>query len=225
MKLNKVKDIFNLFISVKPVDQKYYGLVLHPIFQSKWTFEQGEDLVEIDVIKDFDRAIRPYKELALKQTRLCGLTQLLRSQYRINFLELVEDLLEVEYSKEDFSLALYDAFTSSEFPNYQYKQSLLRRLWKKANCSELMDPDEIEVLKSLPDEIEVYRGFFSNKYYKAMSWTLDYEVAKWFANRFGNKKGVVYKSKIRKEDIYCYKEVEKEVILDSYKLKEVELCI
>ena len=47
----------------------------------------------------------------------------------------------------------------------------------------LMDEDEHESLRNLPDEFPVYRGFQGRRE-KGISWTTDRDKAVWFANRF-----------------------------------------
>ena len=47
----------------------------------------------------------------------------------------------------------------------------------------LMDEDEHEALRNLPDEFPVYRGFQGRRE-KGISWTTDRDKAVWFANRF-----------------------------------------
>lgn len=50
---------------------------------------------------------------------------------------------------------------------------------------------------------------------KALSWSLDYEKAAWFAHRFGEE-GKVYEAQIAKEHIFAYfnSRNEQEVIVD-----------
>ncbi|HCL4447207.1 TPA: hypothetical protein N2D16_002812 [Clostridium botulinum] len=55
------------------------------------------------------------------------------------------------------------------------------------------------------DIVTIYRGEgeLSTPYTEAYSWTVDIDVARWFAERF-NKNGKVYKGYIRQEDILDY---------------------
>lgn len=52
----------------------------------------------------------------------------------------------------------------------------------------LMDANEVAFLNSLPDTVTLYRGVtkINHTRYKALSWTVDYETAVWFANRYRN---------------------------------------
>lgn len=54
---------------------------------------------------------------------------------------------------------------------------------------------------------------------KALSWTLNREVAEWFAHRFGQN-GTVYEAQVKKENIYAVflGRNEEEVIVDPERL-------
>lgn len=56
----------------------------------------------------------------------------------------------------------------------------------------------------------------------ALSWTLDYETADWFARRF-DEDGTVYKAQIDKEHIFALfnGRDESEVVLDPKYLKDI----
>ena len=87
-----------------------------------------------------------------------------------------------------------------------------------------MDKNEQKLFDSLPDEIVVYRGLQGKKAKaKGFSWTTDEWRARWFANRWKTQ-NKVFRAKIRKEDVFMYTDArnEKEVILNPYKLKEIE---
>ena len=63
-----------------------------------------------------------------------------------------------------------------------------------------MDEEEDNILRSLSDEVIIYRGCQKGLNENGLSWTLDKSKAKFFANRFG-KKGIILEKKIPKSDI------------------------
>lgn len=71
----------------------------------------------------------------------------------------------------------------------------------------------------------VYRGVtsYNAKNVKALSWTLDENVAQWFAHRYGEQ-GTVYQAQIRKDDIYAIftGRNESEVMVDPKQLVNIE---
>jgi hypothetical protein len=64
----------------------------------------------------------------------------------------------------------------------------------------MMEEEEDNILRSLADEVTVYRGCQKGLNEDGLSWSLDKSKAKFFANRFG-KKGIILERKIPKSDI------------------------
>ena len=98
----------------------------------------------------------------------------------------------------------------------------------------MMDADEKTFFDQLPKELKIYRGVYlnkkDNKYdFLGSSWTLDFEMAKWFAERRGfreNEYPLVYSLTVNKEDVLAYftRREEAEILVDYTKidLDEVE---
>ena len=87
-----------------------------------------------------------------------------------------------------------------------------------------MDEAEQAQLAELDDTVTVYRGVttINSDNHLALSWTLDYETADWFARRF-DEDGTVYKAQIDKEHIFALfnGRNESEVVLDPKYLKDI----
>lgn len=134
-------------------------------------------------------------------------------------------------SRDDLSEALSAAWTTSENPNMDSDMTKAQavRLFQICNPEKLMNEDDYEVYKQLPDELIIYRGLgiLNANNIKALSWTLDIEKAKWFANKFdfGKGAGKVYRAKIKKKYVYAYynDRHEAEVIVDYHRLQKIEL--
>lgn len=64
--------------------------------------------------------------------------------------------------------------------------SELVSMFKRADKETLMEANEAAFLDSLPDTVMVYWGVtkVNHTRQKALSWTVDYETAVWFANRY-----------------------------------------
>ena len=94
-------------------------------------------------------------------------------------------------------------------------------MFRSIDPQKLMDEEERELFQSLDDVVTVYRGVtsYNAQNVKALSWTLDREVAEWFAHRFGQN-GTVYEAQVRKENIHAVflGRNEEEVILDPERL-------
>ena len=70
----------------------------------------------------------------------------------------------------------------------------------RAGREEMMNEDEKLFLSKLPDEFTIYRGH-QHKNRSGYSWTLSYWQAKWFANRFQQKRQGVAKAIVNKKDV------------------------
>lgn len=82
-------------------------------------------------------------------------------------------------------------------------------------------------LKELPDEVTIYRGgnTESQPYNKAFSWSLDINIANFFASRLGNEGGYIATAKVKKSNIieYIAGRGEEEVIVLPDDLYDVEV--
>ncbi len=108
----------------------------------------------------------------------------LNKPYALTFVDMAEPHL----SEQDFAGLLQDAWMRSENPNQDCNvpKSRLVSLFSSADKEHLMTESDREVYDSLEDKITVYRGVRprNTKDLKALSWTLDYQVAQWFAERY-----------------------------------------
>jgi hypothetical protein len=77
----------------------------------------------------------------------------------------------------------------------------------------LMTPEEIEYLKNLPEEITIYRGMSKEEFNQktfGISWTLNKEVAEFFANNnlrnhhTNHLKKVVHEIRINKSEVIAF---------------------
>ena len=129
-------------------------------------------------------------------------------------------------SKEDFSSILADAWMKSEYANRDANVSKERlvSMFKQADRAKLMSDMERTQLDALADPVTVYRGVtnYNAKNICALSWTLDYDTAVWFAHRFGED-GMVYQAQIKKEHIFALLtgRNESEVVLDPKYLEDI----
>ena len=123
----------------------------------------------------------------------------------------------------------------NQFP-YLYPHSLSEaerlneeELWQDNRDAEVSHTQLTEMfrqaqLAELDDTVTVYRGVttINSDNLLALSWTLDYETADWFARRF-DEDGTVYKAQIDKEHIFALfnGRDESEVVLDPKYLKDI----
>ncbi len=147
---------------------------------------------------------------------------MLNTPYQLTFLKYAEPHL----SRQDFSELLGTAWITSEYANRDadVSRKQLVDMFKRTDPEAIMDESEREELASLDDTITVYRGVTSinKKDLRALSWTLSYETADWFAHRFGEN-GKVYEAQIDKEHIFALfnGRDESEVVLDPQYLRDI----
>jgi hypothetical protein len=116
--------------------------------------------------------------------------------YRIEAFKEIEHLL----SDTAYWKLVADIWTDTEnqWQNYKEWKDLIGS--KRSNRHYMMTEEEDNLLRSLADEVTIYRGCQKGINEDGLSWTLDKSKAQFFANRFG-KKGIILERKIPKSDI------------------------
>ena len=148
---------------------------------------------------------------------------LVNKPYALTFLKYALPHL----SRTDMSRILASAWTMAEYPNLDVNLSKrqLVSLFKAAAPDALMDEEERQELADLESPVTIYRGVtpYNEKNVRALSWTLNYDTAKWFANRF-DQTGTVYEAQVDKEHIMALfnGRNEAEVVVDPRYLMNVE---
>jgi len=124
------------------------------------------------------------------------------------FEEISDELTDVNYWK---LLSSIWTDTENSYADYKKWRSLFSS--KRSSKHYLMDEKEDQLLRSLPDEVVIYRGCQKNLNENGLSWSLDKSTAEFFANRFNqkgiieffanrsNQKGIILEKKISKKDI------------------------
>lgn len=93
--------------------------------------------------------------------------------------------------------------------NIWQNKAVWRGLWKslQPERENAMEPDELEALAKLPDDVRVYRGICGPPCDKAgLSWTTDLQKAEYFSRRFqrsGKTSRVIY-GRVARKDIMAY---------------------
>jgi hypothetical protein len=177
------------------------------------------EIVLCDIRKEEDR--KKVESLIVDKISKCKdiyqLYSLVRSSYKMTWYSLVREYL----SEKDKAELLADAWVRQENPNDDVNVSRRDsiRFFKSCNKKYLMSKEDFEYYESLPDKMYVYRGVSKGRVRYGLSWTDDFEKAKWFMNRFGG--GYMLKAFVNKDWILGYfnSRDESEVLLDVYKAK------
>lgn len=116
--------------------------------------------------------------------------------YRLTaFEEISNKLTDIDYWK---LLSSIWTDTENSYANYEKWKSLFSS--KRSSKQYLMDEKEDQLLRSLPEEVIIYRGCQKNLNENGLSWSLDKSTAEFFAYRF-DQKGTILERKISKKDI------------------------
>ena len=135
-------------------------------------------------------------EKALQNKKYNSYVWLHERPYRIEAFQEIKHLL----SDTAYWKLLADIWTDTEnqWQNYEEWKDLIGS--KRGSRHYLMNEEDDQILKSLPDEVTIYRGCQKRINENGLSWTLDKSKAEFFAKRLG-KNGIILEKKISKSDI------------------------
>lgn len=209
--IDGIREVFLSFLYLPLNETEIDFIASHPIFETFTTFtknyvegaiEMGENRYFLDLHNPvhLGQAIKDVRE-HIENANLVKIYMMIRTPYKLTFLKYAKDYM----SKKDFSEYLGEAWVDEENPNQDINVSLdmVYKWFKGADKKALMDKKDYEVYKNLPNEITIYRGIGRNRNPKGFSWTSNYEKARWFADRWGNK-GYILKGTIKKENVLAY---------------------
>jgi len=130
--------------------------------------------------------------------------------YRVNFIDQYKEKIQ-DYI---YWPLLKDAWLSCEYP-YQTKHIWSRLFHVKSDYNRLfMNSEDRKIFANLPDKVKVHRGYKTKEYKEGFSYSLSYEVAAFFADRFGVR-GYVDTKVVDKKEIFAYtnERSEQEIII------------
>lgn len=227
--LNSVKATARSFLYLDFNETTFSPMIIkHPFTDSGYIcLPQSESVQPINILEN-EKALEKWRNFMRERIDECSsvfqIYMLITKPYKFAFIKYTSNFM----SKDDLSAILADAWISTEEPNLDsnLSKTKLLSLFKSANPKALMDDEELAIFNNLDDTVTVYRGVtsYNADNIKALSWTLDYNKAEWFANRFGEEGGTVYEAEIDKKHILAYfgRRNESEVIVDPKYLIDIE---
>ena len=227
--LEGVKKIAKLFVDLPIESNNKFGIIQHPFISNRFVPKilELEDVGKVipfyDVYDEEDlREVRSMLKKIINATKdYQNFSIIVNKPYLLTFFKYTKDFL----SNEDYSEFLSTVWTYTEYPNNDTNVSTreLVSYFKKSDKNILMSKDELEAYNKLDGLITIYRGVKPGAKVKALSWTTDKKVAKWFADRY-EKNGKVYKAVIDKKDVLAYflNRNEYEVVVDYDKLEDIK---
>lgn len=226
--LGGIKSTARSFLYVDFHETKFSPMIIkHPFTDSGFVCLPHDDSIQpINILEDKKALVR-WREFMKNRINECSspyqVYMLITKPYKFAFIKYAEKSM----SKDDLSEILADAWIITEEPNLDpnLSKTKLLSLFKSANPEVLMNDEELKAFNELEDTVTIYRGVtsYNADNIKALSWTLDYDKAEWFANRFGEE-GTVYEAEIEKSHILAYfsRRNESEVIVDPKYLIDID---
>lgn len=179
----------------------------NPIIETFFQYQNQIINLSDENEENIKKAIAHYKEL-INRSDIDALFIHVKKPCRLMVFDTVKDYLGID----SYNRILSEVYKSIEFPNHDNDVDSLIENFKKIDKSKFMDKKSMAFYNSLPDKITIYRGIYSDEYESAVSWTTEYETAKWFANRFNE--GFIVKGTTAKEHVFCCYASESEVVVD-----------
>lgn len=218
--MKKVKEMALCLLHLPIPKGEFYPIVVsHPFFSSTIIPKEGFAFLNLEDEKDLAEATDMWKKIIEKAKSYHEICMYMNKPYRLTFLKFCENYL----SEEDFTVSLAENWVLSENPNQDKNVSRKKFIswFRKADKKLLMEEEDYEVYKNIPETITLYRGVCDSHARLGLSWTASYEKAKWFASRWNSKNGYILKVTVSSEDILCYLNTrnEDEYVLDVFKYK------
>ena len=223
--MKKVNDIARCLLYLEP-EFKEYMIISHPFFNSSVFPKKNinDGFYNLSNTLELNEARKAIEEDIAKVDKYSTYLIMINKPYLPAFFKYTKDYV----SEEDYNNFLAGMWTLVEFTNSDANISPNQfvSIFKKTNKELLMNKDELLAYNNLDDLVTVYRGVKPKSSTKALSWTTDISIAKWFADRWENN-GKVYKAQIPKKHIFAYflGRGEFETVLDYHKLENIEEVI
>lgn len=223
--LRKTAKMFLNFIPKK--DELIPSTIHHPFISKNPITYLDENKIQqtIDIFEDVENYQKYIKKLEYRISKCKTVDKILsmiQQPYKLYYLFLNNHYLNAY----DYSNCLKDIWMNTKFPNKNSKVSLdeLLLMLKKADTRLLMTWKERKKYNSLPDYVTIYRGTYKPMDYNSLSWTTDYDTAKFYAERF-EEDGCILKAKINKRNIFAFfnSRNENEVVVNYQKIKDLEV--
>lgn len=221
--LDKAKELAYDFLYL-PMEETRFSpvVVMHPFLESALLQDSKGAFNALEEEDRYNDYLHHFYERLKKCEDIESILNFVRKSYKLTFLKFLR-ANQIISMKECGNL-LAEIWSLIEVITHDVnvsKEQVLRWI-KSADKNILMDAEEQKIFNNMEGEIIVYRGCRDKRGAKGISWTLDEDIARWFANRWGNK-GCCFKAKIKKEYVigYVNNRSEKEIILDYHFIEDI----
>lgn len=214
--IQNIKDTTKALIYTVPIKcDNDFGIVQHP-FTNSMIGCLGKEFIDLSVEENKERWLKEKCSLIDKTDIDRIFYVLLGSAWLLTWLKYTKE----DLTKEKFTEYLAHAWITEDNPNMDANVSIpeLIKWFKECDKKLLMDEEDYEYWKSLPETVTLYRGVSKGRARYGLSWTNSRAKAEWFQNRFavGDERGQLLQVTVSKEHCLCYFNTrnEREIVLD-----------
>lgn len=203
-------------------------VVQHPFFESAILYNGKNMFNAFEQKEEYNQYVNRFCDTIHKCESVSAILRLVRKSYRLTYLKFLRQYKAISLKECGNLLAqTWDLIETINHDANVPKAQVLRWI-ARADKNLLMNEQDYSIFNSLPDDVTVYRGCKNSQQIKGLSWTIDMNVAIFFANRFS--KGNIYQATIPKNKIIAYinDRNEHEIILDYnylYDITEIKYVI
>ena len=221
--IDKVRYVSKQLLRLVPVDpvKGFEFIVQHPFTNSPVSMSRDGRMLDLTNRKDYEEWIDIIEELIDRVSVEHILYHMINTPWNLTWLDFVKEYL----SEKDFAVFLGYAWVSQENPNMDVNvdNGEAIKWFKKVNKKHLMNKEDYEYWKSLPEKVTLYRGVGRGRKELGLSWTENKEKAEWFRDRWGNEEGKLLKVIADKKYCLCYfnSRGEHEIVLDVQAVKDL----
>lgn len=226
--IDPIRDLAIVFLYLDVEKTEIPFIIKHPYSDSPYITIPGEGKPKIyniaDSPKDLDIWRRHVRNSLERMITAREFVNFITKSFRIAFFIRIRPYL----SSEDLGSLLRQVWTSVEFPNHDPNISKAKFVdfFRKAGIQNICNAEERRFIGAVSDQkgLVVYRGTATDVRDDifGLSWTSDIEVARWFAERFGQD-GSVHKARIGSSGVLAFfSGSESEVVVDPKMLVNVE---
>lgn len=239
---NEIKEIFNK--TVKPGITETYeqmknrlhdvGLDIENMYFSKgyyqpFTYKIGlyylpSDFINQDSLIRYESKVDEIKRATecvnnfVNQKNFEHLVMFIDSKYHVLLFEDIYDMIPNEKKYNIFKFI----YVNSDYCLREINHEIIRHVFKLN-----LDKSSIDLKVDKEGYVKIYRGVenSSSSLERAYSWSWDKKVAEFFSNRFKTGTGLLYKAKVKKENIvdYINERKEKEILVLPEHVEDIKI--
>lgn len=202
--IEQIKKILRCFLTIDIKNEdNVCGIISHPVFDTIYIYDEyDKKILNISIKEELSRANEIYYNKINQCKNITECFNIIRKPYYLVFLKYIKPYLSIS----DFSELLGFAWIHAENPNSDINVPIaeIEKWFMESDKIKLMTINEYDMYNNLPEVIEVYRGIGEKTNIHGMSWSIQKNTAKWFAERFRSDKPYIIQGTANKKNIMAF---------------------